>query len=459
MTRAAIVLCTLAPLVAVATGVATGVGAGAGCAPVEPPCLAVGVLADAPSSIALVEGGRGFLALRSDPRVTVRIDGLVAGFTARVREDGVHVVRAPYGITGTLPASIEATCDDGDRATAPLDLVIAPIDVATLAPIQGGNAPGPREAPGLAVVPAGVVVVGGVHEHASLSDAWFLARGGDTWVELDVALAPLVGAGSIRATPRDDGRVLLLGSTGATAILDVANGGDAKLLAPGGAVPAESDGASLARSTGPTGALTLALCGRGAARHCRASAFDEGDGVLTPWRLLEPSGFAPAGRDGAVVDIDHESRRLVLFGGQLEDGIASDAWTLAVDEIGVESGARIAWQHLAHRASGDEEPAARRGACGAVDPLGHRLLVVGGAEAEGPARGVLAFDLDIERESSFTAERPKAWRAVDVDDMPDGSVGCAAAWDPVEGRLVVGFGAVPAGVEPSQSLWALDVSP
>lgn len=455
--RAPIAPCTLLLALAAATSSA--------CAQVDEPCVAADALVDAPTSLALVEGGRGFLALRAYAGITVTIDGLVPGFTTRVREDGVHVVRVPYGIAGTLPATLTATCDDGDRASASLELVVAPLAVRSLAPLEDG--PGARDAPGMAVVPAGVVVVGGTFDRAALADAWLLPRGSDAWTRIDVELAARVGAGSIRATAMDDGRVLLLGPAGATAILDVTDTGTLEVVTPGGAVPDESDGAAFVRAPSSTSVgapmSTLALCGRGVARHCRATAFDDVDGAAAPWRLLEPTGFAPAGRDGAIVDVDLESRRLILFGGQLDDGVASDAWTLALDDVGTDA---IAWQHHSHAASGDEEPTPRRGACGAIDPVGHRFLVVGGVggvDALGTsnasnARGLIAFDLDIERTPSFDAERPKAWRTVDVDGMPDGSAGCAAAWDAVDGRMIVGFG-TRADDAPSTTLWALDVSP
>jgi hypothetical protein len=239
-------------------------------------------------------------------------------------------------------------------------------------------------------------------------------------------------------------------------------------VTPGGAVPAESAGAALVRapsrvssasrvSSSGASVATLALCGLGDEHHCRAAAFDDVNGTLAPWRVLEPTGFSPAGRTHPIVDVDLESRRLVLFGGALAEGAASDAWTLALDDV--ETGA-IAWRHLSHAASGDEQPAARSGACGAIDPLGHRLLVVGGTDENGAgASGLIAFDLAIERDATVDAERPKAWRAIEVETMPDGAAGCAAAWDPIEGRLIVGFGTRADAPEAVTNLWALDVSP
>lgn len=441
------------------------------CAPVDDRCAPANALVDAPTSLALVEGGRGLLALRAEPRITVRIDGLVPGFTTRVREDGMHVVHAPYGIVGSLPATLVATCDDGAQASTSIDLVVAPLSVQSLAPLVDGpggglvDGPGARAAPGMAVVPAGVVVVGGTSDRGPLVDAWLLPRNTSAWLRIDVELG--VGAGSVRATAMEDGRVLLLGATGATAILDVSDvdSMNATTVVPGGAIPGESDGASLVRASASLSSssqsapiVTLALCGRGAAHHCRVTAFDDVEGAPAPWRLLEPTGFAPAGRDGAVVDVDLESRRLVLFGGQLDDGTAADAWTLALDDIG---GNAIAWQHLSHAASGDEEPPARRGSCGAIDALGHRLIVVGGTRTDSGAgaQGIVGFDLDIVRESSFDAARPKAWREIDVDGMPDGNAGCAAAWDAVDGRIIVGFGTPAATNLTSNALWALDLSP
>ena len=233
-----------------------------GCAAEPEPCNAAAALKSAPTSIALVEGGRGLLALPRNDGVTLRLDGLLAGFTSRRREDGVLVIAAPYGISGTLPARLQATCDDGDRAARAIELVIDPFVIVPLAPIAAAG-PGPRRAPGMAVVDAGVVVVGGHEGSVALADAWLLPRGATQWRPLDVTLDGAgdgaldgaldgtldgagVGAGSVQATALGDGRsVLLLGANGATALLEVAGDGQASLraLSPGGAVPLDSDGA------------------------------------------------------------------------------------------------------------------------------------------------------------------------------------------------------------------------
>lgn len=426
---------------------------GIGCVEEHVPCDAAAALAAAPASIALVEGGRGFLAMPRTADVSLRVDGLIAGFTTRRREDGIVVVTAPYGISGTLPARLDATCDDGDRATQRIDLVVAALRVQPIASLTG---PGPRTAPGMAVVDAGVLVVGGFDGATPLADVWLLPRGTTEWRRLDVDTG--VGAGAVRATAMADRRrVLLLGPGGATALADLADladvaGGATSItpLAPGGAVPVDSDGASLLHvpagaGVGLTSAAlttTLAVCGKGAERHCRVTAFDD-DGSPAPWRVLEPTGFAPVGREGAIVAIDLESRRLVLFGGETDEGPAADAWVLSLTSV---ADSEISWAHL----GGDAEPAARRGACGALDPVGHRLLVVGGVDDLGPARELLAYDLEAPAEDD---DDQRAWREVGVDGLPGSTEGCSAAWDPLEERLVVGFGGEGA------ELWALDVSP
>lgn len=431
------------------------------CAASDEACTAARALEAAPATLSLVEGGRGVLAMPRSAEIALHVDGLLAGFTTRRREDGALVVVAPYGITGTLPARIDASCQDGDRASRRIDLIVEPIGVVQLASLAAG--PGARRAPGMAVVEAGVLVIAGfptVAGGAPLDDLWLLPRGSSAWRRLELDAG--VGAGSVRATAMADGRrVLLLGPSGATAIVDVAPDGAATItaLAPGGAIPTESDGASLLHvpsgaglGLGAAGAgrtMTLAACGKGAVRHCRVAAFVADGAGPSPWRVLEPTGFAPVGRDTAIVAVDLESRRLVLFGGERDDGWGADAWTLSLD--GIDEGT-ISWAHLGGDAT---PPAARRGACGALDPIGHRLLVMGGADGTESSRSLLAYDLEPSPADAEGTNEERVWREIGVDGLPDSNQGCSAAWDPVEERLVIGFGSVVR----APSLWALELSP
>lgn len=445
------------------------VGAVAGCEEAASPCDPAVVLVGMSSIIELSEGGRAFIPVGGDARVRVEVAGLAPGFTARVEERAAGariVIGAPYGITGSLPAEIVAACETGaepDAVALPVTLRVAPLSVEHLWRDGEPSGPSPRAFTALAVRADGTVVVAGGLSGSgpvtALADAWAYdaADGaGGAWAELwTPSTSPLAAAGTAgvaRALVDAAGAVLIHDGAGGVFVLtdpedNLDHGGLARFITTG-AAPSRTAGAGFVRHA-RSGAL-LSLCGGAAAasapatgpRHCAVSALtlDDARARTGTWRVVEPSGFAPAGRAGAVVDLDLEGDRLVLFGGERDDGPAGDAWALAL--AGLPAGP-LPFTRLGKE---DDAPPARAWACGAVDPAGRRFFVFGGTDGDGPV-GALAV-LDLERDDA-------RWRRLDVPDLPLPRVGCAAAWDPLGSRIIFGFGRDAAGDR--GDLWALEL--
>lgn len=446
------------------------VGVVAGCDEAPPPCDPAVALVGMSSTIELSEGGRAFVPFTGDARVRVEVAGLAPGFTARVegRAAGARiVVGAPYGITGSLPAEIVAACETGDEPAAvalPVTVRVAPLRVEHLWRDGEPSGPSPRAFTALAVRADGTIVVAGglsgPSPAAALADAWAYDPAGGVgggWAELwTPSTSPLAAAGSAgvaRALVDAAGAVLIHDGAGGVFVLadhedNLDHDGLAPFITTTGAAPSRTAGAGFVRHA-RSGAL-MSLCGGAAAasepatgpRHCAVSALtlDDATARTGTWRVVEPSGFAPVGRAGAVVDLDREGDRLVLFGGERDDGPAGDAWALAL--AGLPAGP-LPFTRLGKE---DDAPQARAWACGAVDPAGRRFFVFGGADGEGPV-GALAV-LDLERDDA-------RWRRLDVPDLPSPRVGCAAAWDPHGTRIVFGFGRDAAGDR--GDLWALEL--
>jgi hypothetical protein len=403
------------------------------------------LLAIAPD-IAMSEGGRARISFPFDETVALELVGLAPGFTARVTRDGARgrlVVGAPYGITGVLPAELVGSCADGLARALPVTLRVRPLTVTPLSADGAPAAPAPRWSPGLAVVGDRLVVVGGIGAGPgiartdALDDAWAFDLAGDGGWSLLTTGAP---AGVVRAAavPRavaarsvllhdDAGRVTRLGLDGRL---------DPVVAAAG---PIETGGGGFVRHA--TSGLFVSLCGSGASRHCRISSLAwDPDSASGTWSAHAPTGFAPVGRAGAVIDIDEEGQRVLVFGGERDDGPARDGWALAVGAL---PEGPVAFSRLG---KDDDTPRARAWACGAVDPVGHRFFVVGGSDEAGTVDTLTV--LDLEREDA-------RWKSLFLPALPPAREGCAAAYDPRGARILVGFGR-DLGVE-HNDLWALEL--
>ncbi|MBX3460150.1 MAG: choice-of-anchor D domain-containing protein [Planctomycetes bacterium] len=111
--------------------------------------------------------------------------------------------------------------------------------------------------------------------------------------------------------------------------------------------------------------------------------FEMSGGQYSGWRTLSPAGAAPAGRQYAHAVYDSANQRMVMFGGQLDTGVAGDTWVLNLAR-GAES-----WTQLAPAAP----PSARRSGVMIYDSMRQRAVLFGGLGAA-QTNDVWALDLD-----------------------------------------------------------------
>jgi hypothetical protein len=398
-------------------------------------------------TITLAEGGRAMIGLSpARDRIDVDVRGLAAGFSWTIKND-LLFVSAPYGINGRVPAELVATCAapvDGavnePPVALPLTLEVQPLRAVQLVVDGDRAAPAPRDNAALVVVAGAPVVVAGTGATAALDDAWRLD--GEVWRRL--ALDGETPRGAARGTSLGARRALVQVAGGGVYELAVADGlADAPSITAwtrGGAVPSSSWGGGLVHH-GASG-LVLSVCGGevgGAGAHCRVSALPLG--LEASWSTLEPTGFAPQGRVGAVVVVDAESNRLIVSGGARADGPGKDTWSLVLDTL---PAGPVTWEKVAEEST---QNAPRAWACGAVDPIGHRLFVVGGNDGTGARATVRALNLD--------DEEPR-WRDARVTPSLPARTGCSAAWDDEHARILVGFGADEDG-RLHNDLWSLEL--
>jgi galactose oxidase-like protein len=125
-------------------------------------------------------------------------------------------------------------------------------------------------------------------------------------------------------------------------------------------------------------------CNRGAASafdpiRRRIVSFGGFDGLLEndlwvfdlpsgPWRRLEPEGNRPAPRQMATMMYDAPRDRMIVFGGELASGDASDLWALSMSQP-------PAWTQPTTQG---RSPAPREGHSAVYDPAGDRMLLFGG---------------------------------------------------------------------------------
>lgn len=398
------------------------------------------------------------MAFTPDVGVRVEMVGLAPGFASRIEvlPGGARiVVRAPYGITGSVPAEVVATCEiDEDPAAValPVTVRVRPLRAVVLDEDALARPP-PRAFAALVALPGAdsrIVVAGGTSAGAALADVWSWDSSTNAWARLVEEATEGGPSGVLRAALDRRGRVLIHDDAGRLFVLDAAaRPATVTPVVAAGTHPDTTAGAGFVHHERSD--VVLSLCGGTRApqgggagptvapRHCIASAFARDDGIAT-WTVLEPTGFAPAGRAGAVVDVDEEGNRLVLFGGERDDGPGQDTWALSLDAL---PGSSVTFTRLGKE---DDPPAPRAWGCGAIDPAGRRFFVFGGSDGDAPVESLSV--LDLERDDA-------GWRSVNVAGLPPGRVGCAAAWDEARQRVVVGFGRD--AVAEQAELWALEL--
>ena len=135
------------------------------------------------------------------------------------------------------------------------------------------------------------------------------------------------------------------------------------------------------------------------------------------WEQLLPTGTPPSLRSGAVAGYDSLRNRMVLFGGNDATGTSlDDTWALSL-------GPSPAWTPIVPISP---LPPARAGT-GVYDPIGDRLLIVGGVQGSYP----LSQELTDVWALSLSAP---TWTQLSTSGIKGG--GAVVVMDPVRNRLV-----------------------
>jgi len=128
------------------------------------------------------------------------------------------------------------------------------------------------------------------------------------------------------------------------------------------------------------------------------------------WTQIVPAGTPPAPRSGHVAAYDPARDRMVIMGGGNASGNANDVWALSLDDSPT-------WTSLSPSGT---PPAPRRQHVAAYDPVGDRLIVIGGNTGE--LRNDV-WALALSGSPTWSALLPSG-------TPPSGRRGHAAAYDP-----------------------------
>lgn len=154
------------------------------------------------------------------------------------------------------------------------------------------------------------------------------------------------------------------------------------------------------------------------------------------WQQLFPTGFPPSQRRDLVAIYDPKGDQMVLFGG---NGNLQDTWVLHLSPS-------PSWELLQPTGT---LPYARSRATAIYDPAHSAMIVFGGYDG---------FSTLLNDVRSLSLDGPPAWKELQpVGTPPAGREGHIAVYDPVGGRMiVVGGYATTTGV--TNDTWALTLS-
>jgi len=165
-------------------------------------------------------------------------------------------------------------------------------------------------------------------------------------------------------------------------------------------------------------------------------------GAQEHWESIAPSGTPPAPRSGPMAAMDPVSRRMIIFGGEHDTSPFEDAdtWALALTPA-------PAWVPMA---TAGPHPAARTDGAMVYDPQARRMIVFGGASAQGT---LTAFN----DTWALALDGTPAWGALPVTGTPPSPRYLAqAVYDSRRQRMLVLGGNGTANN--ADQLWALSLT-
>ena len=229
-----------------------------------------------------------------------------------------------------------------------------------------------------------LLIVGG-HLDEPLATVWeFPGMGPTTWRQVVTGSG---GPGSIAShrafhdTIRDRMLVVVAGGYEVWAL--ALTTGNWSLLAPQGDPPSVRRDAAVIHDPVRNRILVFggdALCIRG---DCTVNDLWQLSLTDPPvWEELHPAGVLPAPRGGSATIYDPIRDRMLIFGGSNRDGAFNDVWALAL-------AGPPAWTRLVPSGT---PPSPRSLARAEYDPVGDRLVVLGGSP--GPGNDLWALSLD-----------------------------------------------------------------
>ncbi len=282
----------------------------------------------------------------------------------------------------------------------------------------------------------GLYLLSGFHyvprQFTPASDLWFYDLGENTWTEIAEETDVLPGL-RYAPGPREGEGLLLGGATLDASGLDTPRSlkrirfGDEVLLedaphaetTPGSYTGALIYDAGRERWLSICGADTIAL-----GIHCRVLEYTESDG----WRQLpaigaEDENDTPPGRMGFHYAFDAESDRIVIAAGQSAgEAVLGDTWTL---DLSQDPAVWTQW-------SGEESRIRRRNGAYAWDPVGRRMIMIGGTpDGRVSARGVSMFRM---------VEGHEGWMHTDLPDEITSRTSGFLVYDEVEEQVLFGYG-------------------
>lgn len=159
-------------------------------------------------------------------------------------------------------------------------------------------------------------------------------------------------------------------------------------------------------------------------------------GVPT-WRRIERSGVGPVARSSHSGVYDSRRRRLVVFGGARLLTL-HDTWAISLDDLaGWEKGT-----------AADDLPSQRLASTLTYDPMGERMILLGGL--------VIGGFISNETWQLNLGEVPEWKQLTPAGEMPIPRAGHTAIYDPVRKRIVV-FGGTD-NIIPFNDVWILDLA-
>lgn len=366
-----------------------------------------------------------------------------AGIEASVTDLSLDAY-ADYSVSGATEIGVTLTDAPGAQTQAALPVEVAPLRWLDR---QTWTTAGPeaREHAAMVVDAGGgrIVMIGGsgyAPQGTPLGDVWQYELATSTWTELTPSgdVPPPAGSRRVAQVPGEPTAYLFGGYGDGFALfddlyrVDVSGGGVVFTQIQQTNPPPARALHGMAYDAQSKRLFAFAGIGVGAGGLGSGpigdlwSATLDGDGAT--WTNVDPP-TAPSPRYGFFYGVDDDAGRVLLFSGATKTqptlDPARDTWAL---DMRVEP---PAWTLLLEGEAAGVPPGRRNG-CFGMDPLGPRLFVWGGtADAQSTQPGLFALDARPGKEK---------WSELALADEPPLRSSGMAAHDPVNDRMLLGFG-------------------